>query len=303
MMFREFFYLHKSDRKVLISLLLVAVVALLVAEYFGEEPPVDAGTVSQLHAEDSAGNVMSLQKHVAEVAEAVTDHEGGVGPSRFPFDPNTADSTQLLQLGLRPWQVRAIYKYRAAGGIFRSKQDFARLYGLTVKEYRELEPYIRISADYRPASTLVASDKAVPPRDTLRFPVKLQAGQTIDLATADTNQLRRVPGIGSYYARRIVDYGRRLGGYASTNQLQEIDGFPATALPYITLSTVAVSKLQVNSLSLDELRRHPYVNYYQARAIVDYRRQHGRITDLAELRLLPPFTEADIARLRPYVDY
>ena len=67
---------------------------------------------------------------------------------RFPFDPNTADSTQLLRLGLQPWQVRNIYKYRAKGGIYRQKEDFARLYGLTVKQYRELEPYIRISNDY-----------------------------------------------------------------------------------------------------------------------------------------------------------
>ena len=27
----------------------------------------------------------------------------------FYFDPNTADSTQLLRLGLQPWQVRNIY--------------------------------------------------------------------------------------------------------------------------------------------------------------------------------------------------
>ena len=68
----------------------------------------------------------------------------------FPFDPNTADSTQLLRLGLAPWQVRAIYHYRAKGGVFRRPSDFARLYGLTAKQYRELEPYIRISADYLP---------------------------------------------------------------------------------------------------------------------------------------------------------
>ena len=65
---------------------------------------------------------------------------------RFLFDPNTADSTQLLRLGLKPWQVRNIYKYRAHGGIYRTPEDFARLYGLTVKQYRELEPFFRLSA-------------------------------------------------------------------------------------------------------------------------------------------------------------
>ena len=58
----------------------------------------------------------------------------------FPFDPNTADSTQLLKLGLQSWQVRSIYKFRAKGGIFREKTDFARLYGLTKKQYEVLAP-------------------------------------------------------------------------------------------------------------------------------------------------------------------
>ena len=67
---------------------------------------------------------------------------------RFAFDPNTADSTQLLRLGLKPWQVRSIYRYRAKGGVFSEPADFARVYGLTLKQYRELEPYIRIGRDY-----------------------------------------------------------------------------------------------------------------------------------------------------------
>ena len=81
---------------------------------------------------------------------------------RFPFDPNTADSTTLLRLGLQPWQVANIYRYRSHGGIYRRPEDFARLYGLTQKQYRELEPYIRISADYRPAVELVKDRPADP---------------------------------------------------------------------------------------------------------------------------------------------
>ena len=59
----------------------------------------------------------------------------------------------------------------------------------------------------------------------------------------------------------------------------------------------------MNSLSLNELKQHPYINFYQARAIVDYRRQNGPIADIDELRLLPDFSDAAIDRLRPYVSY
>ena len=232
---------------------------------------------------------------------------------RFPFDPNTADSTQLLRLGLQPWQVRNIYKYRARGGIYRQKEDFARLYGLTVKQYRELEPYIHISNDYLPASTLVGDrtkkqdrtkeDNKTYERDTVRFPIKIKEGEHIVLNHADTAQLKKVPGIGSYYAREILRYGKWLGGYVHIDQLDEIEGFPQEAKKYFVIQSASPKKLNVNRLSLAELRRHPYINYYQAKAITDYRRLHGPLKSLDDLSLSSDFPPQAIERLKPYVEF
>ena len=243
---------------------------------------------------------------------------------RFPFDPNTADSTQLLRLGLQPWQVRNIYKYRAHGGIYRKKEDFAQLYGLTVKQYRELEPYIRISKDYLPASTLVGnrgkadhtdhgdgSDDPISkgngitqnrPRDT-QYPVKIGENEHVALNTADTTELRRVPGIGPYYAKEIVRRGKWLGGYVSVDQLDEIENFPQEAKKYFVIQHASPKKLNVNRLSLQELRKHPYINYYMAKTIVDYRRLHGPIKSLEDLRLSKDFPPEVIKKLTPYVEY
>ena len=102
----------------------------------------------------------------------------------FNFDPNTADSTTLLRLGLQPWQVRNIYKYRAAGGVYRRPLDFARLYGLTRKQYLALEPYIHISADYQSAASLYQPELR-PVTDTVHHvKYKLSAGESIDLLPA-----------------------------------------------------------------------------------------------------------------------
>ena len=295
MKLRDFFYVQRSDREVIIVLLLVMAVALgiLFATGGDEQTPASAQADSTLTATPE-GDTTRVPIYY-KVEEQATE--------LFAFDPNKADSTQLLRLGLQPWQVRNVYKYRAAGGVYRKKEDFARLYGLTVEKYRQLEPYIRISSDYAPASTLFADDVPVPRPDTLRYPQKLSEGETLDLNAADTTLLRRVPGIGSYYARRIVQYRKRLGGFVSLQQLDEIDQFPAEAKAYFTISTEQVQRLKINDLTLDELKRHPYINYYQARAIVDYRRQHGRISDLSDLRLLRDFPEQAIERLRPYVVY
>lgn len=286
----DLFYLNRHDRRVLLVLLSVAAVAFglmfLVDENEGEP------TSSSPSSTSKTSPARSTSHYYQQPARR---------PERFSFDPNTADSTQLLRLGLQPWQVRNIYKYRAAGGIYRKKEDFARLYGLTVKQYRELEPYIQISADYLPASTLVKDEKPDFQRDTLRFPVKIAEGETVNLNAADTAIYKKVPGIGSYYARRIADYSQRLGGFVSVDQLDEIENFPQEAKSYFTIGSAQVRQLNVNSLSLNELKRHPYINYYRAKAITDYRRLHGPLRSLDDLRLLPDFSEEVINRLKPYV--
>ena len=225
---------------------------------------------------------------------------------RFAFDPNTADSTQLLRLGLQSWQVRNIYRYREAGGVFHKPQDFARLYGLTLKQYRQLEPYIRIAKEYNMMARDYISDEkpAAPQRDSLMRPQKLSPQERVAVNQADTTLLQRVPGIGPYYARRIVSYRQRLGGYYRTEQLLEIEGFPESALNYFSIADDGVvRKLNVNRLSLNELRQHPYVGYYRAKQIVDFRRTHGRISSLNELSLSKDFTPEVIERLEHYVEY
>lgn len=287
----------RSDRNIAIAALAVAVLALVGIWLTGR------GTTDSDATPMAADSIRHLQTAVGRQPQSSYYAIPTTKAERFVFDPNTADSTQLLRLGLQPWQVRNIYKYRARGGIYRRKEDFARLYGLTVKQYRELEPYIRISADYLPASTLFARQDAAAPRDTLLYPVKIKETEHIVLNTADTTQLKRVPGIGSYYAHEIMRHGQWLGGYVSVDQLDEIDGFPADAKKYFVVRDASPAKLNINQLTLQQLRRHPYINFYQAKAITDFRRLHGPIQSLQQLRLSTDFTAEDLLRLEPYIEY
>lgn len=296
-MIREFFYLQKSDRKVVLALLAVIVIALGVI-FFTSSPSLSSFSSSPRNSRISRNSSNSRSSSIPSRSV-----------ERFPFDPNTADSTQLRRLGLQNWQIRNIYKFRAAGGIYRKPLDFARLYGLTVKEYRELEPYIRISSDYQPAATLVKEASvptSAPRRDTMKvryYPEKISEAEHIILNTADTTELMRVPGIGPYFARKIVAYGRRLGGYVSVSQLDEIENFPVDSKRFFVIEGQAPQKLNVNKLSLNELKRHPYINFFMARTITDYRRLHGALHSLNDLRLTRDFPPEVIARLKPYVEF
>lgn len=262
------------------------------------------GMSSQLARTDSLTADSSIRKTAVPRGGQYIYNVETVRRELSAFDPNTADSTQLLRLGLQPWQVRSIYRYRAKGGTYRQPSDFARLYGLTVKQYKELLPYIRISDEYKSAAEVYGrtdADKVV--RDSLRYPVKLQPGQYVVLDDADTTSLRKVPGIGRYYASRIVRYRNDLGGYVSVAQLSEIEGIPESALSYFKVTGGAVRKLNLNRLTLNELKHHPYINFYQARRIIDYRRLKGPLHSIDDLRLLKDFTQRDIERLRPYVEF
>lgn len=300
--------MNRSDRKIATAAMVVATLAFIALYFFGS----DDGSATPAADSIQTSRDTSAARQAPASRQMTYQVENDRPAERFAFDPNTADSTQLLRLGLQPWQVRNIYKYRSRGGIYRRKEDFARLYGLTVKQYRELEPYIRISSDYLPAATLVdqrrqrdsshAAGDTLRHRDNWRYPVKIKPGEHIELNTTDTAQLMKVPGIGSYYAREIVRHGRRLGGYVSVDQLDEIEDFPQDAKPYFTVHG-SPQKLNVNKLTLQQLRRHPYINYYQARAIVEYRRLHGAITSLQQLATLRDFPPEAISRLEPYVVY
>ena len=291
----KFFYLQKSDRYVITWLLCIIVAAMAVIYFTDsrqEEEPmqeVAAPKGSKGKYQKKTYTYNQSQPRQAEL---------------FPFDPNTADSTQLLRLGLQPWQVVNIYKYRAAGGVYRKPRDFARLYGLTLKEYRRLEPYIRISEENMPADRYFYKYEPIEERDTIKYPVKLQPEERVVLNTADTAQLRKVPGIGSYFARKIVEYRERLGGYYRVQQLLEIEDFPETAVNFFIIpDDTEFRKMNLNRLSLNELKRHPYINFYQAREIMDFRRLHGRIENLQQLRLSKDFPPEAIERLEPYVEY
>lgn len=325
-MLKRLFYLQRGDRQALVALLLLVVVLVSLVYFVGngyEHTEAMADSTRQ----DSAGQ-HSAGKQARHTASYYQPDQRPLHLS--PFDPNTADSTQLLTLGLSTWQVRSIYRYRAKGGVYRTPNDLARLYGMTKKQFETLRPYIRIADDYRPAADFYKSDyhygerqarytqgenkltaqSEAQRRDTAdkqtayNYPHKIKPGQHIAINTADTTELQRIPGIGRYYAQKIVRYRDRLGGFVSKRQLEEeLGDVPPDTYAYMEIDAAKVKRLNINKLTLKQLSRHPYINFYQAKAICDYRRTHGPIKSLQELHLLDDFPPAAIERLLPYVEY
>ena len=135
---------------------------------------------------------------------------------------------------------------------------------------------------------------------------KFPHGTVIELNQADTLTLKRIPGIGSTFARRIVRYRELLGGYYTVEQLAEVYGIDEerynALYPWFRIDTTLLRPRSINQLPYKELLRHPYLNNAQVRQI-DRLRRRAPLQNWGELRLLEEFTDADVQRLRVYFTF
>jgi len=145
------------------------------------------------------------------------------------------------------------------------------------------------------------------PQPTFTRAEKFAEGTIVELNTADTTTLKKVPGIGSAFANRIVNYRKVLGGYHSVAQLGEVYGIDEERFialqPWFSVDPSHIKKIEINAISQDSLQRHPYISYAQARVIMQQRRQKGRLTGWENLQLLKEFSEEDISKLKPYISW
>ena len=214
----------------------------------------------------------------------------------FTFDPNTLSVEGWMKLGYSQKQAQAAEKYRQRGGVFRKKDDLKKLFFVDEDDFQILEPYIVIEKiPERERSYEHNTANARRPAETKK----------IELNTADTSDLKELRGIGSGYAKRIVKYRERLGGFCKPEQLLEVYGFTqelyAKVAPNITIDGDELRKINLNTATIDQLKRHPYLDYYQAKAIVNYREKYGKfstVNDLLKANLIYPET---FEKIKPYL--
>ena len=297
---KTFFYLQRNDRRAIMATLIVLTVAVGLTIYIGDEG--QTASTTQADSTATAPNRNQGQRRRA-TSRGILRH-GRTAGGAVPLRPEHGRQHPTAAPRPRPVAGQEHLQIPRRGRHLPPAARLRRLYGLTAGQYRRLEPYIRISDDYRPAAEAYpAEPRPAYVRDTTRYPLKLKPGQHVALNTADTTLLKRVPGIGSGFARAIVRYRERLGGFYSTAQLMEIGNFPQSALPYFTADPSLCRKLNVNRLTLSQLRRHPYIGFYQAKTIIDHRRLHGPLRSLDDLRLYKDFPPETIERLRHYIEF
>lgn len=302
-MWKDFFYFSKAERQgIIVLIILVALIFggtfIYSGFYKNEDTVIDEERlkeyndfISSLREKDSIKNLKRSRQDYLPV-------------TYNNFDPNIADSLTFLRLGLKPYIIKNILRYRQRGGRFKTPESFKKVYGLSAEQFNQLLPYIHINKE--PANLggdIQKSDSipSFPAKQTFTKQFKYSSDTLIELNLADTTELKKIPGIGSGIAKRIVAYRNRLGGYLTPLQLQEIEYVSDTLNRWFFVSNPSIRKINLNRSGIERLKAHPYINFYQAKVIVEYRKRKGKINSLKQLALYEEFSEEDINRIEPYI--
>lgn len=217
----------------------------------------------------------------------------------FYFDPNSISSEGWQDLGLSPKQAQAILNYRIKGGVFRLPSDLRKMYTISPELYEQLEPYVQIV----PVEKILDHGTDHRDRPAQNFPVKEKV--VVALNTADTLELDRIRGIGKVFARRIVAYRERIGGFYKKEQLMEVFGIDSLKYEEIkgqvSVDPALLRKIHINTALAADFNRHPYLRYQQVNAVIAYRKQHGNYGNIADLNKVVILTPELIEKLAPYL--
>jgi competence ComEA-like helix-hairpin-helix protein len=225
----------------------------------------------------------------------------------FMFDPNTIDSSSLILLGFTPGQSKSIINYRNKGGRFYNRESFGKSFVVSEKMFAKLYYYIDVKPEtvksektWKKAETKVDRPEESPVAVAKKI-------YTVELNAANADELQKFRGIGSYYAEKIIEYRRKLGGFYTAEQLMEIKGIDSVRFEMfreqITIDTSQIRRIKINAVTENELAKHPYMNSFTAKAIISYRKFKGTISSPSEMLSEKVITEKQMRKISAYIEF
>lgn len=224
---------------------------------------------------------------------------------RFVFNPNTVTEEDAQKLGFSKKLSATLINFRNKGGKFFKSEDLKKLYGLSPKLYEDLENYILIPSrlgvtkkEYKRDSVFVNVPRT--------YEKKTFTKTIVEINSADSLSIVFLKGIGPGFTKRIIKYRTMLGGFHSINQLKDVYGMTDSLFLILTsqiqLDVNAVTKIPINAIDFNSLRKHPYFNFQSAQAIVNYRSKHGKLTE-GDIKNLGIFSDDKLRLIIPYLSY
>ena len=292
----EYFSFSKRELKSLLVFEAILVVVILlrifIPIWYTPDLVVDTELMEELHS-FSESFKSSPQIEYTKKSEA----KPGESPAPLKldfFDPNEITKSELIDFGIPSRIAENFIKYRRAGGIFKSKEDVLKIYGIKEVAGETILAFIRFKTDEETKipDTLTGRKEINP-----FIPVELNSGSYQSL-------IELIPG-NSKLVSRILNYKELIGGYYSPKQLMEVFGMTGelynSFIPMISIDTSNIQKLSLGQADYSSLLRHPYLEKKDVDLIFQYRNYAGEASNVKEFKALKIFPDSLMAIIAPYL--
>ncbi len=196
------------------------------------------------------------------------------------FNPNLVSRNEMETMGFPKNFQNGLIGFREKYRPFKRSQDLYLIYGMDSGIVSQLIPWIILDTTGNPDESLF-----------------------VDLNQADSTELIKINGIGSVKAQRIIEWRNRLGGFHSLQQLEDhhiIDSITLLGIKDNLRLGVFIRNLSLNESSLEDLQSHPYINYYLALSIVQFRERFRQFKSIDELANIELVDDVLFSKLAPY---
>ena len=317
---KDYFAFNQTETKgflFLIFLIFVLIVSVFIFDFLPDKQQanktIDPKKVEEMMAKISVKEADKKSKYYDKYENKFDKYDNESHAARTiklsTFDPNQASQEQLEELGIAPWMAKRIINYRTKGGQFRKKEDLQRIYDFPADLYTKLEPYITLpektGSIFTPStkpevnSEVKVATTTAPTKESFK-PV------AFDLNRADTNDLKKLKGIGSKLSARIIKYRDNVGGFYTENQVREVFGLDSVVveeiLKYATIKNPSLKKIKINEVTVEEFK-HYYIRPYIAKSIIAYRQQHGNFTSKKDFEPIKLLDSKTLDKIFPYFEF
>ena len=275
---KDYFQFNKKERN---GILLLSCLLLLLILFY---------QFSHLLKQESRTDFSSFEKALAELEYEQEPTIEKQKDSLFYFNPNTLADKGWLVLGLPSTKLSVLRNFQKSGAIFKTKTDLKNCFAITDEFYEKVYKYISIPKIKKTETRSIKTKKTK---------------QIVELNQADSLQFISINGVGPFYAKQILKYRKELGGFRNYAQLTEIWGLENLEIQKLkqqtSIDTLHIRKVNVNTIELEQLKLHPYLNYKQAKMILNYRKQHGDFKQVKDIRKIKPISPELFRKIAPYL--
>ena len=281
-------YVSKRNRRGVIALIVFSVIIVFLprfAQLLNSDVELEVSTEDVKAFEKAKKNFKYQKRNFYPKYEK--KKRFSVPPKKF--NPNDYSTEDWMNLGLSEKQVAVLLKFTKNG--IRSNEDLKRIFVISDELY-----------------ALIKDSTYYPERPKTEYTPKIieeKKVQKLEINTASIEDLENLKGIGPFFAKQIIKYRDRLGGFSSKEQILEVWKMTIETydklIPQIEIDKSKIKKLKINEVTPEELKNHPYLNWSQVNSIIKMRMQRTKFNSIDEIQESKLIDSETFEKLIPYL--